>query len=199
MCTFSSIRRLLEPWGELKPQPVADWCGDISLPALIARLYSELGPWGKVHHESVGPIGLSISAGGNPVNVPPLHKLWNAQNGYRFNGSPSKPLPGWQDHWLVVAQEGANPFIFDCHSEKVLFDMAGTGKWQPQEFANDLPTALGAIATVANELNALEDDAYDNTYELKATARTHIIKCLADFVGTESQALHMLNIWRWYT
>lgn len=55
-------------------------------------------------------MGLTINAGGNPVSVPPLHKLWAQQDGYAWSRNHDNPIPGWPAHWLVVAQEGANPW-----------------------------------------------------------------------------------------
>lgn len=192
------LRSLLAPWGALKPQPATDWEGPFALPSVVQDLYREVGPWGPVVHASVGPVGLTINAGGNPVEVPPLHKLWARQNGYAWTGSPANTLPGWPAHWLVVAHEGANPFILDGEDGRVYFAFAGAGRWEPRLFANDLPTALGAIATVAAALDSLGDEALDDSYELKPASRAEVQRQLAVWVGSDALAASMLAAWAWY-
>jgi len=196
---FDRLRPLLAPWGHLQPEPASDWQGPFPLPAIVEAFYREVGPWGETWHASVGPVGLAINAGGNPVDVPPLHKLWARQDGYAWSRNPDNPIKGWPAHWLVIAQEGANPFILDRNDGSVWFDMAGRGNFNdPNRFADDLPTALGAIATVANALAALGDDALDDTYELKASSRAQVAHVLAAFTGSEATAQGMLQAWRWY-
>lgn len=199
MTSFDRLRPLLAPWGHLKAQPASDWQGPFPLPAVVEAFYLEVGPWGETWHASVGPVGLSINAGGNPVDVPPLHKLWARQDGYAWSRDPDHPVPGWPDHWLVIAQEGANPFILDRNDGSVWFDMAGRGHFNdPSRFADDLPTALGAIATVANALAALGDGALDETFELKPESRAQVARELAAFTGSDATAQGMLEAWQWY-
>ncbi len=199
MTSFDRLRPLLAPWGRLQPQPASDWQGPFALPAIVEAFYREVGPWGETWHASVGPVGLTINAGGNPVDVPPLHKLWARQDGYAWSRNPDNPIAGWPAHWLVVAQEGANPFILDRNDGSVWFDLAGGGNYDdPSRFADDLPTALGAIATVANALAALGDDALDDTYELKPESRVQVSRALAAFTGSAASAEDMLKAWRWY-
>lgn len=196
MPSFADIRPLLAPWGKLKPQPPSDWAGPYPLPEIIADFYREVGPWGDVYYESVGPVGLTIAAGGNPVEVHPLRKLWARQDGYAWSRNPENTLEGWPAHWLVIAHEGSLPFIFDRNDGSVLFHYTGMGHWNsPRRFAPDLPTALGAIATYANALAELGDDARDETYALKPSSDDYIEEKLAAFVGSAEQARDMLMAW----
>lgn len=198
---MQALTPVLIPWGELRPQPASDWEGPAGLlPEAVAQFYLELGPWGETVHESVGPTGLSIDAGGNPVHVPPLRKLWGMQAGYAWSRNPEDRLPGWPDDWLVVAMEGANPFIFDRKDGRVHFAFAGMGKagWQPRTFAPDLPTAIAAIATVANALASLGDAAYDEDFNLAPGTREHVEAELASFAGSMERAKEMLAAWEWY-
>ena len=197
--SFAGIRPLLAPWGALKSQPASDWQGPFPLPDTIAEFYREVGPWGEVFHASVGPVGLSINTGGNPVDVHPLHKLWARQDGYAWSRNPENRLDGWPQHWLVIAQEGALPFIFDRNDGSVLFHSTGMGHWNaPRRFAPDLATALGGVATVANALAELGDEALDETFALKASSREHVTGRLAAFAGSPQQARDMLAAWGWY-
>src|SRR5688572_25955991 len=137
---YAALRTLLEPWGELRPQPASDWQGPTPLPATLADFYAQVGPWGETHHAHVGPTGLSLEVGGNPVDIPPLHKLWSRQAGYRTHAITGERLPDWNDHWLVVADQGADPFILDIASGEVFFAFHGAGAWRPRLLAPTLET-----------------------------------------------------------
>ena len=100
--------------------------------------------------------------------------------------------------WLVVATEGSHPFIYELDSGRVLFDLAG-GVWDPQPIADDLATAFGALATVAQAYAALGEEALDETYELRPQARVQVRDALAEFLGGDrAGAEALLHAWRWY-
>jgi hypothetical protein len=191
------LRDLLSPWGELRPQAASDWQGEIALPAILASFYEQLGPWGEIVHEKVGPTGLSLSAGGNPVDIPILKNLWSRQACYRWHGNTGERLPEWQEHWLVIATEGSNPFMLDTISGQVYFALAG-GKPDFQLFAPDLLTAFAAIACVANTMRELDEQAFDDTYELTAAAREQVTRDLDKLLAGVADASQMLAAWRWY-
>ncbi|HEY9131417.1 MAG TPA: hypothetical protein VIM98_06630 [Dyella sp.] len=196
-----SLADLLTPWGELRPQPAFDWQGPAgALPVAVAKFYRDVGPWGAVIYESVGPVGLTINTGGNPVCVPPLHKLWAQQDGYAWSRNPDNLLPGWRENWLVVATKGADPLLFDRDDGRILIASAGVGKagWQPRAFAEDLESAFGGIATVANALTALGDDAFDEDFNLRPESRERVRTRLAQFLGSPDVMSRMLEAWRWY-
>lgn len=198
---MQSLVALLAPWGALRTQPSGEWQGPPDLlPDEVARFYREVGPWGAVIHESVGPIGLTINTDGNPVEIPPLNKLWWGQAGFAWSRNPDVPLSGWRLNWLVIGEEGANPFIFDRNDGRVLFAFAGMGKagWQPRIFAEDLTSAMGGIATVANALAALGDDARDEEFNLKPDSRDYVHRQLASFLGSTDKASEMLAVWKPY-
>ena len=196
---FSDIRPLLAPWGKLQPQSPNDWKGPYPLPEMIITFYQEIGPWGDIYYESVGPVGLTINVGGNPVEIPPLHKLWAQQDGYAWSRNPENKLNDWPTHWLVIAREGSLPFIFDRNDGSIFFHYTGMGNWNsPHYFAPDLPTALGAIATHANALVQLGEDALDETYALKSSSTDYIEEKLATFLGSKQQARDMLIAWERY-
>lgn len=192
------IRTLLEPWGELRPQPASDWLGPIPLPDVVARFYEHIGPLGPTIYESVGPVGLTIDVGGNPVCIPPLRKLWDLQAGYRIHGITREAIPGWNPDWLVVAEQGGDPFILDCAHRTVLFAWHGAGAWSPRLLAPDLPTAFGAVATVGNSLAALGEEARDDDYNLKDASRRFVTEQLGNFLGSQAAAEKFLHAWGWY-
>jgi hypothetical protein len=197
MITHTELCTLLAPYGELRAQGAEDWNGDILLPKTIADFYQHIGPWGSVYHANIGPVGSTIPVGGNPICIPPLHKLWSIQAGYRWHGNTYERLLDWRDSWLVIAQEGSNPFIFDTDSEKVLFDLAG-GKWAPKEVSPDLFTAIAAFSTIANTRDAFFNEAtIENDEESAPEYRMLLIENLSKFFETRQQALHFINIWNY--
>lgn len=196
--SYTALRTLLAPWGELRPQPASDWQGPIPLPAALADFYAQVGPCGETYHAQVGPTGVSLDIGGNPVDIPPLHKLWQRQAGYRWNAVSGERIADWCEQWLVVADQGADPFILDTASGEVLFAFHGAGTWQPKLLAATLQTAFGGLATMANVMAELGDDAFDDTGELLATARAAVAASLASYLGSATQAAQFLDVLEWY-
>jgi hypothetical protein len=109
MVTAEVAKRLLALHGEARPQPPSDWTGAIPIPAAVEGFYQE-----------VGPAIVTIEAHGNPYFLPSLVDLWQFQAGYRWNGLSGEPTEDWPDDWLVVADEGGDPFIFVRSSGAVL-------------------------------------------------------------------------------
>jgi len=198
MPNLQQLEQLLAPWGELRPQAASDWRGSRPLPEELTRLYEQIGPWGQVFHASVGPVGSTLAVGGNPVCIPPLHKLFDLQAGYAWRSSPAEPLPGWPEHWLVIAEQGGDPFILDTLGGQVLFAFHGAGRWEPRPFAPDLLTAIGALATVANTHEALSEQELDPDDGLTPRGRARIMAELGRFLGSEQQAGLMLAAWEYY-
>lgn len=188
MPTPQTVRALLEPWGELRPQPVEEWTGEDPLPDAVRDFYLE-----------VGPVDLDIDCGGNPVHLPALDGLWELQIQYRWHGRTGERLRDWKDEWLVVAQAGGDPFILDFVTGQVSAARHGSREWVPVFFAGDLMTAIGNIATVGDALSALGEDAYDEALELKPSSREIVTTALAEFLGgDQDKAVAALRAWQWY-
>jgi hypothetical protein len=196
--SYASLRHLLAPWGELRSQPVSDWVGDLRLPETVISFYEEIGPWGETHFEAVGPVGLALDVGGNPVCIPPLHKLWSLQAGYRWNANTNERLADWNEEWLVIAEAGGDPFILDSRSGEILFASHGARVWSARPIASTLEAAFGSVATVANTMAELGETAFDETFELAPKARREVEKSLASYLGSEVQARELLVAWKWY-
>mgnify|MGYP000036407319 CR=1 FL=1 len=129
----ASIRQRLLALGEpCAAQPAADWQGDIALPAELERFYRE-----------VGPLDCTLESAGNPFFLPSLARLWQRQAGYRWHGISGERLSGWQDDWLVVADQGADPFILETGSGRILFDLHGGRGWDPAPCFDDLWQCIG--------------------------------------------------------
>lgn len=68
----SEIAQLVGKYGTHRKQSALEWTGTIPLPKSVEAFY-----------ETVGPVKVTIPAGGNPVSLPSLNKLWEMQAGYR--------------------------------------------------------------------------------------------------------------------
>lgn len=194
----ASLRRHLGRWGELRSQPASNWKGEFPLPAVLAEFYERVGPWGETIREKVGPIGLMLEVGGEPVCIPPLHKLRDLQAGYRWHGITGERLPEWKEEWLVVAEQGGDPFILEISSGRILFDVHGSGTWNPQFFAPDLETAFIGLAIVADTMDRLGEARLDESFDLTPAARKEVVASLAAHLGSEAKAGEMLATWNWY-
>lgn len=198
MMNYDTLKQLLAPSGKLEPQPASQWSGDIPLPEVLADFYAYIGPMGETYHANIGPVGLTFNVGGNPVCMPPLAKLWALQAGYRWHGVTGERLANWQDHWLVIAEQGGDPFMLDTISNEILFAFHGANGWTPQRIAPNLTSAIGAIATVANTLDAMGEVAYDETDALTLEARTIVTQALSHCLNGEVPAQIFLSTWQWY-
>lgn len=199
MNSTEQIRQRLSIGGELRSQPASNWQGDAGqLPAEIARFYEQIGPWGEVIYESVGPVGLHFSAGGNPVCVPPLHRLLDLQAGYAWESDPDQPFDDWPGHWLVIAEQGGDPFIYDSQTGQVFFAFHGAGHWSPRLFAPNLYTALGGIATVADIHERLPEEELNLDDGLTPQGRARVLAALSQFTHDPNLAQAMLDAWEYY-
>ena len=90
------------------------------------------------------PLDCTLESAGNPFFLPSWPASGSAQAGYRWHGISGERLSGWQDDWLVVADQGADPFILETGSGRILFDLHGgrglgpgpvlrrpCGRWRP--------------------------------------------------------------------
>lgn len=132
------------------------WLGDFPLPEDVARYYAEFGAFDA-----------NIAAYGNSFFLPRLERLWEYQTGYRFDGRTNERVKDWDDDWLVVADQGADPFIYSRRTGKILYAYHGAGEWNPSELFADLPAMvtslviLGGIIVEAGE-DFTDEDCYIN-------------------------------------
>jgi hypothetical protein len=186
MVTAEVAKRLLALHGEVRPQPASDWTGAFPIPPAVERFYRE-----------VGPVNVTIKAHGNPYFLPSLADLWQFQAGYRWNGLSTEPIEDWPDDWLVVADEGGDPFIFARSSGVVLHAYHGEGKWDAGEMFPDLNTMaaclaqIGAIVLEAGDDFTEEDCSIRPKYRVLASAR------LQELLGSKSDAEAVLGVLGW--
>ncbi|WP_226938728.1 hypothetical protein [Pseudomonas aeruginosa] len=81
-------------------------------------------------YREVGPLDCTLGECGNPFFCRPWPAL-QRQAGYRWHGISGEACRGWQDDWLVVADQGADPFILETGSGRILFDAAWRRGWDP--------------------------------------------------------------------
>lgn len=176
-----AARDALAPFGALRPQPASAWDGNRPLPPALARYYAEVGPYGDEGPD--GPEGLFVPTLGNAFWLPPLSGLWAFQAGYRWDGRSRERLSDWPDRWLVVADQGGDPFILDTAAGGILHAEHGAGAWEPVPIFPDLlvmAACLGAIGRLHAEAGA---DLLDDSFELRPPWRTALLARLAPFLG----------------
>jgi len=132
-----TAKSLLANHGVVRSQPLSDWSGPFPLPKQLQQFYLE-----------VGPVDVIIEAHGNPYFFPYLSKLWSFQAGYRLNGISGERISEWPSKWIVIADEGGDPFIFDGASGRVLFAIHGTGNWDARPLFTDVNIAAACLAAI---------------------------------------------------
>lgn len=190
--SFEHIRAQFARFGELRPQPREHWKGDIPLPPVLANFYEQVGPWGATYHQNVGPVGITLSE--TNVTFAPLHKLWDRQAGYRWDASNGQRVPEWQDNWLVIADQNADPFILDTRTGKILYAMHGTGRWDADELVPDLPMLAAALAAVGLVCLEADEDLRNDDWEIKPAHRARALRELAAVLGDEDDAERFLDV-----
>ena len=122
-----------------RPQPRSDWQGEFPLPHPVAEYFAELGP-----------VDVWIRGYGNPYFLPSLSGLWSFQAGYRYHPDTHARFSDWDDDWLVVADEGGDPFIFSRASHAVLHAYHGAGVWEPIVLFGDLAEMVTTFAVIGD-------------------------------------------------
>ena len=143
MVTAETAKRLLGVHGEVRSQPHLDWTGSFPIPPAVEQFYVE-----------VGPFNVTIETHGNPYFLPSLADLWQFQAGYRWNGLSGEPIEDWPDDWLVVADEGGDPFIVVRSSGVVLHAFHGEGEWDAGEIFPNLNT-MACLTSIAKLVQPL--------------------------------------------
>jgi hypothetical protein len=186
MVNSERAKELLALHGSVRPQAPTDWTGSFPIPPAVERFYRE-----------VGPANVTIKTHGNPYFLPCLADLWKFQAGYRWNGLSGEPISDWNDDWLVVADEGGDPFIFVQTSGKVLHAYHGEGEWDAGDMFSDLNTMaaclaeLGAIMLKAGDAFMEEDCSIRPEFRMLALAR------LEELLDSKTGADEILGVLGW--
>jgi hypothetical protein len=186
MVTADKAKGLLALHGPIRSQSSADWIGPFPIPAAIERFYRE-----------IGPDDITIEAHGNPYFLPCLTALWGFQAGYRWNGLTGEPIEDWNDDWLVVADEGGDPFIFDRTSGVVLHANHGEGEWDARELFPDLNTMAACLAQIGAIVTEFADRYLEEDFSVRPEFRALASTRLQELLGSKSAAESVLAELGW--
>lgn len=189
MSAYNQAREILrrtDPEAALRPQPAGDWQGEYPLPAAVAAYYAELGP-----------DDLSIPGYGNGYFLPNLANLWAHQTGYRTHGHTGARLPDWDEDWLVVGDEGGDPFIFSRGRGVVLRAWHGEGSWQPEELFRDLAEMASALAILGEIVTTAGASLTDEDCLIQARYLEEARRRLTPVSGSLERAAVILTALGW--
>ena len=186
MATGVQAKELLTQHGTLRPQPPTDWTGPFVLPVSAERFYRE-----------VGPVDVFVESFGNGFILPSLARLWPFQAGYRWNGLTGEPIADWQDDWLVVADQGGDPFILSRGSGIVLHDEHGRGIWQPREMFPDLDTMAACLARLGAVVAAAGEGFTDEDCNILSEWLDKAVATLQELLGPSRLAVTVLRAVGW--
>jgi hypothetical protein len=179
------ILQRVYPDAVIRPQPSTDWLGEFPLPVPVVEYFSKLGP-----------VAVEIAGYGNSYFLPSLTHLWAFQAGYRYHPKTNERFTGWDDDWLVIAEEGGDPFIFSRKSGIVIHAFHGDGVWEPEEMFASLSemavtfAILGEIVVSAGQSLTDDDSMILEKYRNEAQSR------VAEYTGSD-RALSVLSDLGW--
>ena len=174
------------PDAQFVPQSADLWQGDFILPDAVAEYYRDFGAF-----------EVSIENYGNPIFLPSLARLWEHQIGYRFDGSTMERLEDWDDDWLVIADQGADPFIYSRESGKILFDYHGQGEWDPGELFSDLPAMVTSLAILGEVVIDAGEDFTDENSRINERFIKAAKEKLSRVLNSEFEAETILATFGW--
>ena len=186
MATAAQASQLLVQHGTLRPQPPTDWTGSFVLPVAVERFYQE-----------VGPVDVFIESYGNAFSLPSLAHLWSHQAGYRWHGLTGDPSADWRDDWLVVADQGGDPFILSKATGVVLHDEHGQGFWKPVALFPDLVTMAACLARLGAVVVAAGKDFTDQDCLIRPEWLDHAVTVLRELLGSSRAASTVLTAVAW--
>ncbi len=186
MITAEEVRGLLSRHGDLEPQPSSDWQGEFPLPESVARFFRE-----------VGPVDLTILGYGNDYYFPRLADLWEFQRGYRSGGLNDEPDKAWSDDWLVVADEGGDPFIVSRETGVVSYALHEEGDWSPIELFPDLNTLGACLACLGDVAVSAGRSLTDDESRILPEHKQQASDGLRRIVGDASKVERILEALGW--
>jgi hypothetical protein len=171
---------------KFRSQKVDEWHGRLPLPGPVIEYYRDFGP-----------VNVLIEGYGNPYFLPSLADLWDFQKGYRYLSSPEERLSGWDDDWLVIADEGGDAFIFSMASHSIMFAHHGEGTWSPEPIFDSLLDMTACFSVLGEIVSANFGNLTDNDSMLIEEHVQKAHKDLAGHFGSESKAEHALMLLGW--
>lgn len=180
-------------FGTLQAQSADAWQGPFPLPQALAAFYAQVGPFGEVMNATRGPSGITVP--GLDIWLPPLQQLWTYQAGYRWKGVDGEPISEWPGHWLVIADRGADPFILDLETDRVLFSHHGAGLLDAGELVADVPTLMAALAAAGSVYLDADEDLYsdDDDGGIRTEHQHAATQAVAQVLGSQDEAEQFLQ------
>jgi hypothetical protein len=187
--SFKDAKRILLeniPSTQTRPQLATEWKGEFELPEVVLAYYEE-----------VGPVDVRIESIGNPQFLPSLAGLWEFQGGYRFNPLSGERLDDWSDDWLVIADEGADPFILSRSTGQVFFDLHGQGVWRPVPIFDDLAVMTCSFAILGGIVTRERENLFDEDSGVRKTLLDEALGQISSIVGTTANGTEILRLLGW--
>jgi hypothetical protein len=189
MTTYDTAKEILRrsyPHAELRAQSLGEWQGDFSLPEEVAEYFAEFGP-----------VNITIEGYGNPYFLPSLSRLWAHQTGYRIDGITHERILDWDDDWLVIADEGADPFIFSRSRAVILHAYHGEGVWEPQEMFVNLPEMVTTFAIIGDIVVTAGSSLTDHDSMILHSYRDEARERIAAVTGSYDRADILVSSLGW--
>jgi hypothetical protein len=179
------VKEALAVHGAVAPQPASDWGGRGDLPNSVAGFYQQ-----------VGPVNITIPGYGNPYFLPSLNQLWEHQMGYSYLPD-GEPITDWPSDWLVVADEGGDPFIHAGPSGQILHDLHGQGVWEPEFLFDDIYQMAGCLALIGTVVVDAGEDLTDEESFITPGYLARARDRLTWHLGSLERAAHVLGQLGW--
>lgn len=184
MIALSKIQKLVSEHGDCESQSSDLWDGDITLPDEIENFYKD-----------IGPMGVTITSFGNPIYFPSLKDLWSFQEGYRWNSLTGEPIEGWDSNWIVIANEGGDPYIFI--DGKVYFTFHGQGAWDPELMYPNMNTVIACISTLGKIMNDAGVEFEDEDGYVNKECYDKAVSEIALFLDSKKDAEDLIERYGW--
>lgn len=127
--------------------------------------------------------------------MPSLSKLWDHQAGYRWNGISGEAIAEWNDDWIVVADEGGDPYIH--WNGAIYFALHGEGPWRLGEMYPDLNTMAACLALIGSVYARAGDDFMDNDCNVHPRYLEEALSGLARILGSRTDAQAVVDAAGW--
>lgn len=129
--------------------------------------------------------------------MPKLVDLWQFQKGYRWHGFTGERLPEWDDDWLVVADEGGDPFIFSRSAGSILSAHHGEGVWEPELIYPDIFAMAACMATLGSIVTDASNDFCDRECRIRPKYQTEAMQRIEEVLGSRAKAETVLGACGW--
>jgi hypothetical protein len=116
---------------------------------------------------------------------------------YRRNGLRGQPIQDWDDDWLVVADQGGDPFTLSRASGSVLHAADGSGLWAPAVMFADLNTMAACLAHLGAVVISAGDAFVDEDCLIQPVYREQALAGLEQLLGVTSEAESILERLGW--